>query len=387
MGKVSVLEVSSIRNQSVELFTGTKKYVATGDVDEQAIETFTEITYNNRPSRANIEVKLGQVLFARMKGTNKVIQIDESNQDYIYSTGFCVLEPSELVTADYLRVFLKSDLFQIQKDKHSKGATQKAINNEGISKIKIPLPPLETQKKIVEALDKAQTLIDARKEQIRLMDELVKARFVEMFGELSNNNKKWLEVGLENACSVIYRYPTFYGMEYVESGTPVIRIGNILSNGTVDDELRNYVRVYEKVNADFPQTVIQKDDILMAVRGDGSAAKRIGLVKSQKLNGANISPNLLRIRHKEGVANSIFLFWYLTSDVGQKRLDAFVNKTAKKNIAAKDIKILKTPLPPIDLQNLFAEFVHQVEISRSEMQNSLNEIITTQQALMQQYFG
>lgn len=50
-------------------------------------------------------------------------------------------------------------------------------------------------------------------------------------------------------------------MEYVESGTPVIRIGNILSNGTVDDELRNYVRVYEKVNADFPQTVIQKDDI------------------------------------------------------------------------------------------------------------------------------
>ena len=151
MEKVSVLEVSSIRNQSVELFTGTKKYVATGDVDEQAIETFTEITYDNRPSRANIEVKLGQVLFARMKGTNKVIQIDESNQDYIYSTGFCVLEPSELVTTDYLRVFLKSDLFQIQKDKHSKGATQKAINNEVISKIKIPLPPLETQMKIVQS--------------------------------------------------------------------------------------------------------------------------------------------------------------------------------------------------------------------------------------------
>ena len=59
----------------------------------------------------------------------------------------------------------------------------------------------------------------------------------------------------------------------------------------------------------------------------------------------------------------------------------------KKNIAAKDIKILKTPLPPIDLQNLFAEFVHQVEISKSEMQNSLNELITTHQALMQQYFG
>lgn len=77
------------------------------------------------------------------------------------------------------------------------------------------------------------------------------------------------------------------------------------------------------------------------MRGDGSAAKRIGLVKSQKLNGANISPNLLRIRHK-GVANSIFLFWYLTSDVGQKRLDAFVNKTAKKYCSKRHKNIKNT---------------------------------------------
>ena len=304
-------------------------------------------------------------------------------KSYVTGNAMALDDLSDEVDIRYLYYFLRGYDFK----NIISGSAQPQITRQGLQKLIVKYPNLETQKKIVEALDKAQDLIDARKEQIRLMDELVKSRFVEMFGELSNNNKKWLEVGLENACSVIYRYPTFYGMEYVESGTPVIRIGNILSNGTVDDELRNYVRVYEKVNADFPQTVIQKDDILMAVRGDGSAAKRIGLVKSQKLNGANISPNLLRIRHKEGVANSIFLFWYLTSDVGQKRLDAFVNKTAKKNIAAKDIKILKTPLPPIDLQNLFAEFVHQVEISRSEMQNSLNELITTQQALMQQYFG
>ena len=320
-------------------------------------------------------------------GTGGSASIHYSKGKFSTSTDCFVIQSNNKYGIDlkYVYFYLFGNIHLLENG--FKGAGLKHISKKYLEEIKIPLVPLETQKKIVEALDKAQTLIDARKEQIRLMDELVKARFVEMFGELSNNNKKWLEVGLENACSVIYRYPTFYGMEYVESGTPVIRIGNILSNGTVDDELRNYVRVYEKVNADFPQTVIQKDDILMAVRGDGSAAKRIGLVKSQKLNGANISPNLLRIRHKEGVANSIFLFWYLTSDVGQKRLDAFVNKTAKKNIAAKDIKILKTPLPPIDLQNLFAEFVHQVEISRSEMQNSLNEIITTQQALMQQYFG
>ena len=72
-----------------------------------------------------------------------------------------------------------------------KGAGLKHISKKYLEEIKIPLVPLETQKKIVEALDKAQALIDARKEQIRLMDELVKSRFVEMFGDPVINPMNW----------------------------------------------------------------------------------------------------------------------------------------------------------------------------------------------------
>ena len=207
-----------------------------------------------------------------------------------------------------------------------------------------------------------------------------------MFGDLSKNDKGWVEVELSEACDVIHRYPTFYGMEYIEKGTPVIRIGNIKMDGILDDNMENYIFVYDNVNNDFPLTSVELGDILMAVRGDGSAAKRIGIVKTPKLIGANISPNLLRIKAKDSVVNNIYLFRYLISEVGQRRLDAYVNKTAKKNIAAKDIKKVITPIPPIELQNKFADFVKQVDKLKFEMEKSLKELEDNFNSLMQKAF-
>ena len=380
MGKVSVLEVSSIRNQSVELFTGTKKYVATGDVDEQAIETFTEITYNNRPSRANIEVKLGQVLFARMKGTNKVIQIDESNQDYIYSTGFCVLEPSELVTADYLRVFLKSDLFQIQKDKHSKGATQKAINNEGISKIKIPLPPLEIQKKIVEALDKAQALIDARKEQIRLMDELVKARFVEMFGDPISNPMRWNIRKFTDVATSRLGKMLDAKKQTGESSYPYLANFNV-QWFKVNLDTINTMDFNEKEQIEF---ALNKGDLLVCEGGEvGRCAIWMGEVKNCYFQKA-----LHRVRCDTKVILPEYLSWVFYYWYQYNRFEDIVgSKSTIAHLTGEKLKGLSLVVPPIYLQNQFKDFIEHTNKLKSEIQNNLNEIITIQQALMQQYFG
>ncbi|MHB9896770.1 restriction endonuclease subunit S [Clostridium botulinum] len=255
-----------------------------------------------------------------------------------------------------------------------------------LKEVIIPVPKIEIQQKIVNILDKAQSLIDKRKAEIEDLDELVKSRFIEMFGDLSKNNKGWQEVELSKVCSVIHRYPTFYGMDYIEEGIPVIRIGNILRDGILEDNMENYIFVYDDVNKDFPLTTIELGDILMAVRGDGSAAKRIGIVTTEKLIGANISPNLLRIKAKENSVNNVYLFWYLISDIGQRRLDAYVNKTAKKNIAAKDIKKVVTPVPPLELQNQFADFVKQVDKLKLEMEKSLKELEDNFNSLMQKAF-
>lgn len=195
-----------------------------------------------------------------------------------------------------------------------------------------------------------------------------------MFGNLEVNDKNWNQFPLGKVCDQVKRYPTFCNMEYIPSGIRVIRIGNILLDGHLDTNDEHYVFVYREANNDYPDTVIEKDDIIMAVRGDGSAAKRIGIITEQKLIGANISPNLIRIKANTSLLVPMFLFYFLTGRVGQARLDAYVNKTAKKNIAAKDIVKVLTPVPPIDLQKEFAAFVEQTDKSKFYITKTLKII-------------
>ena len=290
-----------------------------------------------------------------------------------------------ILSVPYLYLFLESYVDTLRKQ--SIGGIIKYIKLGNLTNAPIPLRTLSKQTEIVERINLAKSIIAHRKQQLAKLDELVKARFVEMFGDVLKNDKKWIERPLGEICEKIVRYPTFYGMDYIESGTRVIRIGNILNDGHMETDDENYVFVYEGVNDDFPETVVEKNDIIMAVRGDGSAAKRIGFITENCLVGANISPNLIRIKANSSYVIPIFLFYYLTGEIGQKRLDAYVNKTAKKNIAAKDIVKVISPVPPLALQEQFAAFVAQTDKSKVAVQKSLDEAQLLFDSLMQEYFG
>ena len=187
-----LLDVSKISDKRVEEYNGKKKYSATGDVDYNKITSFEEVEYKNKPSRANRMVLSGEILFAKMKGTTKVLKItDEIAEEYIFSTGFTTLKNKKDLSKDYLYYILISEYFQNEKDKYCSGATQKAINNTNLKKIKIPVPPMKTQEKIVEVLDQAQALIDKRKEQIESLDQLIESIFYTMFGDPVRNEKGW----------------------------------------------------------------------------------------------------------------------------------------------------------------------------------------------------
>ena len=266
------------------------------------------------------------------------------------------------------------------------GATMKHIVKKDFDETKIPYPTMEEQIEIAKKLDKVLYIIQKRKQELELLDDLIKARFVELFGNLDINDKGWNECSLGEACDKVIRYPTFYGMDYLETGTRVIRIGNILEDGHMELADENYVFVYDGVNEDFPETVMELNDIVMAVRGDGSAAKRIGIIREEELIDSNISPNLIRIKAGKEL-EPLFLFYYLIGDVGQRRLDAYVNKTAKKNIAAKDIVKVIVPIPPLLVQKQFTDFVNQVDKSKVVVQKALDEAQLLFDSLMQEYFG
>lgn len=288
------------------------------------------------------------------------------------------------IDKEYLFHYLENQDWQKGANKTVKGLT---INKKSLSARKIGLPSLDTQRERANTLNLLDREIQLCRKLLKTADTLVEARFFEMFGDPLSNPLQWNEQPLGDVCSKVIRYPTFYGMEYLDTGTRVIRIGNILADGRMETGDKDYVFVYDTVNDDFPETVIEMNDIVMAVRGDGSAAKRIGIITEPILVGANISPNLIRIKVDSDKLNPIYMFYYLTGEVGQKRLDAYVNKTAKKNIAAKDIVKIVVPVPPLPLQQAFADFVADVDKSKFAVTKCLKKAEYLKSALMQQYFG
>lgn len=189
---VKLTQVADIVNESVCEYEGVKSYIATGDVDCDHVVSFTEVGFKDKPSRANIAVQSGDVIVARMKDTIKVLEIDDALSDNIYSTGFAVFRPKpNKITSSLLKHFLLSGEFQRQKNKHSTGATQKAVPNSGLQKVIIENLPksLDEQRRIARILDKADELRKRRQESLNSLDDLLRFTFLDMFGDPVKNTK------------------------------------------------------------------------------------------------------------------------------------------------------------------------------------------------------
>ena len=168
-----------ISGSSVKKFDGSKKYIATGDVVDNQILTYETVDYNNKPSRANVEIVENDILFAKMKDTRKVLLGNKENASNIYSTGFYVLKANEGINPKYIYYYLNTDSFNNQKDKNCSGATQKALNNEGLNKIVIKnIPDISIQNKIINEMDYIKSLIGIKNKEIKKLEELIKSQFV-----------------------------------------------------------------------------------------------------------------------------------------------------------------------------------------------------------------
>ncbi len=182
MKTVSLLDVAELVGDRVTPFDGRRQYVATGDLDDNGHANPTLVTYEDRPSRADVQVRAGDVCMARMRNTKKVRSFAKGEEDFILSTGFAVLRPSAALDSAYLRRWLDTSALQSAKDRLCTGAIQPAITNRGIGELTIPLPPIEEQQRIAAVLDAADALRAKRREALAKLDTLTQAIFVNMFG-------------------------------------------------------------------------------------------------------------------------------------------------------------------------------------------------------------
>jgi len=379
---VRFLQELDIVNEGVQSFVGERCYMATGDLSNEDTNEFELVTYQNKPSRAALTAKSGDVIFARMKGTNKVLLVTEKESNYIFSTGFVVIRSSENVNKSFLTHFLKSNLFQDEKDKLCTGATQKAINNQNIEKLKFPLPPLATQKRIAEILDAADILRRKDQELLKKYDELAQAIFIDMFGDPVKNEKGWDVKKLGNACKVQGGF-SFKSSDLKNEGIKLVKIGNVHFENIDWSEVECLPNSFLEKYRDFS---LIEDDICIALTRP--IIKSIDSVKVVKVNKDDL-PCLLNQRVGRFIIddkklNSTYLLNFIYSKHFKNIIEKLCSTSLQPNIGTSQIEDIEIPLPPINIQNLFEKRVKS--LMKIKKQSSTNESHLLFNSLIQKAF-
>ena len=381
-----ILDFSTISGESVKKYEGIKKYIATGDITNNKISSYTEVDYSNKPSRANQIAKIGEVLFAKMKDTIKVITINNKNSEYIYSTGFYIIKPKENVLTDYLYWLFNSPKFNIDKDKYCKGATQKALNNEGLSKIEIKeLPNIEIQEKIVCKLNKVAEILNKKQEQLNALDELIKSQFVEMFGDPNKNEKNFKTEELKNCILDIENGKSFVCENFARKNEypAILKLSAVTYGNYNQDENKALI----KQEMFISKNEVHSGDLLFTRKNTPELVGMSAFVYDTKPN-LMLPDIIFRINTLEN-CNKIYLWQMINHPFFRNKIMAISNGSAKSmsNISKENLMNLKIILPPIELQNQFAEIVKQIDKQKFEIENSLKEMQELYESLMEKYFG
>ena len=254
------------------------------------------------------------------------------------------------------------------------GSTFKAINKKTLAETEIPLPPLDEQRRIAAVLDKVSGLIAKRRQQLEMLDELVKARFVEMFGDFKTNTMRWPIVGF-NEIAIIDGHMTTDYKKY--ANYPHIGIDSIEKE---TGRLNGYRTVSEDGIISSKYVFTSNHIIYSKIRPN---LNKVALPNFNGLCSADAYPILPIV----GKCNRFFLAYNLRSKFFLDYILKYCNRTNLPKVNRKDMAGFKTPLPPIELQNQFADFVKQAEKTKTTINRSLEKLETLKKALMQEYFG
>ena len=256
-----------------------------------------------------------------------------------------------------------------------RGATFKEISKSIVENIEIPLPEVNQQKEIAEKFKKLEQLISLRKQQLAKLDELVKARFVEMFGERSSIRPQKLKevtrrvkVGFVGTCEQYYTDNT---------GVPMLRTTNITSHGIDLKDLKYVTRTFHEKNL---KSQVHKGDLLIARHGSNGQANVYCGDEAQCLNAIIIEPD-------HNITNPIFLENLINSRSVKRQIEKELVGSTQHVLNTTTLANVEVKIPAIKEQQVFAAFVERVNKQKQTVQQSLEKLELMKKALMQDYFG
>ena len=289
---------------------------------------------------------------------------------YITGNAMCL----DNVCADVLPDYLYYCLLHYNFNNIISGSAQPQITRQGLAKVEIELHPIIEQGKIINSLRKSKAIINARQSQLQKLDDLVKARFVEMFGDLKTNPKGWPILSFPEFAEIDGNMTTDYE-RYADY--PHIGIDSI-EKGT--GKLSGYRTVREDGVISGKYIFTPKHIIYSKIRPN---LNKVALPDFYGLCSADAYPVLPNYKN----CNRIFLATAMRSEYFLEYILQFSSRTNLPKVNRKEIAGFRMPLPPLSLQEQFATFVEQVDKSKVAVQKSLDEAQLLFDSLMQQYFG
>ena len=294
--------------------------------------------------------------------------------------GFKNLICSEKIFNKYLYWFLKGNTMFLNS--LGRGATFKEISKAIVSEIEINVPEIEEQHEIVKILEKVNTIIRFRKQELSVLDTLVKARFVEMFGDAVDNpmgwEKKQLQEIVTDDCTISYGIVQTGNDQ--EEGVPVFRPVDIVNRIPKLEELK---RTTEEISNKYKRTILKGHEMLITVRANIADTCIVG----KEFKGCNVGRGIVPIRTQENIMALEFLKYLMDS----KHLNDDIKSKAKGitliQLNMEDLREVELIVPPIEQQKAFVEFAEQVDKSKVKVQKALDETQKLFDSLMQQYFG
>ena len=348
------------------------------DRENSSIHDYEYINISNAPSRAKQIVKVGDILFATTRPMLKrACIIPNEFNNAIASTGFCVLRPQGAVLSEWIYHNIKSNRFYKYIEPIQKGVSYPAVTDNEVKDFCIPVPPREEQERIVEELDCLSGVIERKREQLSELDALAQSIFYQMFGDPITNEKGWEVKKLgEIATSQI---GITYKPENVsdnDEGTIVLRSSNIQNSTLCFEDI-------VRVKCEIKENKYVKDgDILMCSRnGSFRLVGKVAMI-ANLLEPMTYGAFMTIIRSPY----QAYLFAFFKSPAFRAQLTT--SKTATINqITVKMLDQIKVALPPLILQQEFADKIEAIEKQKELIKKSISETETLFNARMEYYFN
>lgn len=320
----------------------------------------------------------GTVLFSSRAPIGKVAI---AGTEMYCNQGFKNLICSDAIYNRYLYHFLKSKTEYLNS--LGRGATFKEISKGIVEEIEIPLPSLEEQRRITALLDKVSDLIAKRRAQLDKLDLLVKARFVEMFGDPETNTKHWPVLPMGQVCSV-GSSKRIYQSEQSSEGVPFWRVSNLtdlINTGIATADLYIPEERYNELKAQGQ--VPTAGDILLTSRG---TLGQCYIVKENDVFYFQDGMISWLSKYSESIT-PLYISYLFAMPGFRKQIESMQAGTTVSYLSIAMIKRLNVMLPSMKVQNEFNDFVRQVDQSKLTIQQSLDKLEILKKALMQQFFG